>query len=453
VVGAVMLAAGIVGSAYGAGQSTGGETFITGAAILAVLGMVLLTPVVLGFLGRFARLLPLPGRFAVRDAARHRSRTAPAVAAVAATVAGVVALGIGGASDAAQNRALYTPAAPSGAGVIRAFDVEGPTWTAFERVVHRELPGARITRIRGVDGSGDTQLRLEPDSDSWSNSLGSDVLVGPAALGALGLPADDERLARSALARGEVVLLNPAPVVGDQVDLIQESYDDDGTTTTLATTTARVVTVSAPGSTQPARAVLPAAVATEVGLPVITSALLVRGTTIDTAAEDAIDEGLAGLEENASLYVERGFQDDSIRIILLLLGSIGGVLVLGGTLTATFLALSDARPDFATMGAVGAEPRTRRAVAAAYAGTIGLVGALLGAAVGFVPGIAVTFPLTGSSWAGQSATTTEGAPLPDHFLDIPWLLVLGLVVVLPLVTAAVVGLTSRSRLPMVSRLS
>ena len=44
-------------------------------------------------------------------------------------------------------------------------------------------------------------------------------------------------------------------------------------------------------------------------------------------------------------------------------------------------------------------------------------------------------------------------PLPDHFLDVPWLLVLGLVVVLPLVTAAVVGLTSRSRLPMVSRLS
>ena len=69
--------------------------------------MVLLTPLVLGLLGRLARLLPLPARFAVRDAARHRSRTAPAVAAVAATVAGVVALGIGGMSDAAQNRAMY----------------------------------------------------------------------------------------------------------------------------------------------------------------------------------------------------------------------------------------------------------------------------------------------------------------------------------------------------------
>ena len=64
--------------------------------------------------------------------------------------------------------------------------------------------------------------------------------------------------------------------------------------------------------------------------------------------------------------------------------------MLGGTLTATFLALSDARPDLATLSAVGASPRTRRGVAAAYAVVVGLVGAVLGAAVGFIPGIAVT---------------------------------------------------------------
>jgi putative ABC transport system permease protein len=418
-----------------------------------VLGMVLLTPLVLGLLGRLARLLPLPARFAVRDAARHRSRTAPAVAAVAATVAGVVALGIGGMSDSAQNRATYAPAAPSGAGLVQGFGVEAPDWTAFDRVVHRELPEARTTLLRGVDESGSVQLRLEPDTGSWTNALGSSVLVGPAGLTALQLPAGDLRRARSALADGKVVVLSADPVPDGQVRLVRESYAEDGEVTSLGTSTHPADSVRAPGSMQPARAVLPVSVAQDAGLTVTTNALLVRGTTIDRSAEDAIDEGVAGLEENASLYVERGYQDDSTRIILLLLGSIGGVLVLGGTLTATFLALADARPDFATMGAVGADPRTRRSVAAAYAGTIGLVGAVLGAAVGFVPGIAVTFPLTSSSWAGPDATTTEGTPLPDHFLDIPWLLVLGLVVVLPLVTATVVGLTSRSRLPMVSRLS
>ena len=53
-------------------------------------------------------------RYAVRDAARHRSRTVPAVAAVAATVAGVVALGIATSSDEAQYRATYEPALSPG---------------------------------------------------------------------------------------------------------------------------------------------------------------------------------------------------------------------------------------------------------------------------------------------------------------------------------------------------
>ena len=53
-----------------------------------------------------------------------------------------------------------------------------------------------------------------------------------------------------------------------------------------------------------------------------------------------------------------------LRVVL---GALGAVLMLGGTLTATFLALSDARPDLATLSAVGASPRTRRGVAAAYA--------------------------------------------------------------------------------------
>ena len=78
---------------------------------------------------------------------------------------------------------------------------------------------------------------------------------------------------------------------------------------------------------------------------------------------------------------------------------------------------------------------------------------MLGAVVGFVPGIAVTFPLTSTSGYGPDATETSGTPLPSHFVDVPWLTILAVVVLLPLVTALVVGLTSRSRLPMVARLT
>ena len=129
--------------------------------------------------------------------------------------------------------------------------------------------------------------------------------------------------------------------------------------------------------------------------------------------------------------------------MLWILFGLAGVLMLGGTLTATFLALSDARPDLATLSAVGASPRTRRAVAAAYAVSVGVVGAVLGAAVGFVPGIAVSYPLT---------RTYDLSGGPSHYLAIPWLEIVALVVALPLLTALVVGLVARSRLPLVARL-
>ena len=125
--------------------------------------------------------------------------------------------------------------------------------------------------------------------------------------------------------------------------------------------------------------------------------------------------------------------------------------MLGGTLTATFLALSDARPDLATLSAVGASPRTRRGVAAAYAVVVGLVGALLGVVVGFIPGIAVSYPLTvvdGSYCVveGSGACSVSGVQT-GPFLDVPWLLILGVVVVLPLLTALIVGSPSAPGCP------
>ena len=109
VLGVLLLAGGIGLSAYGARPSAMGvgEYWIAVSAIVAVLGMILLVPLVVVGLSKLAGVLPLPLRYAVRDAARHRTRTVPAVAAVAATVAGVVALGIANASDAAESEATY----------------------------------------------------------------------------------------------------------------------------------------------------------------------------------------------------------------------------------------------------------------------------------------------------------------------------------------------------------
>jgi putative ABC transport system permease protein len=194
----------------------------------------------------------------------------------------------------------------------------------------------------------------------------------------------------------------------------------------------------------PVQAVMPLSLVHQLGLTVRPAGLVLTGPELTPSQESALRETLAGLDPSSYLYVERGYQvPGSERVVLWILFGLGAVLMLGGTLTATFLALSDARPDLATLSAVGASPRTRRGVAAAYAVAVGLIGAVLGAAVGFIPGIAVSYPLT-RNFTGQAG--------PSHYLDIPWLLIGALVAGLPVLTAGVVGLLARSRLPVVARL-
>jgi putative ABC transport system permease protein len=494
VLGSVLLALGITGAVIGANKSSGGEFFITGAAISSVLGMVLLIPLAVAQLGRFAGALPLPVRFALRDASRQRSRTAPAVAAVAAVVAGVVALGIGASSDGAQSRATYTPTGPKGAALITSYAAPGDTgnpWAAMRAAITRQLPAANITEIRGVPdemstgrpmqqpahGSGIGKVQATPNAQGkireliiepvttdpspqtvgYSSGFGASFLVGATSLDAmgLGLTAADRNRAHAALAAGGVVLFGyvASDARSATVRVTSMPADGSGEETEDGRWTVPATVVAVRGSVLPGQGVLSEAAAEKAGVPVETTALLVDGTAIDQSTEDALTEALRVISPSTNVWVERGFHDNTTSVALLLLGVVGGVLMLGGTLTATFLALSDARPDFATMSSVGAAPRTRRLVAASYAMAVGVVGAALGALVGFVPGIAVTYPLTSTTWAPPGSTDVTGAVLPDHFLDVPWLLVLGLVVVLPLFTAAVVGLASRSRLPMVSRLS
>ena len=459
--GVVLLGVGIAGSAYGALKGAGGELAIAFSAIPAVLGVILLIPLVLGGLGRVSGRLPVVIRYAIRDAARHRTRTVPAVAAVVATVAGVVALGIGVTSDGEETEQRYAPTVTKGTGVVTSYGEAD--WDAFAAVIDRELPAADQTLVRGVDeggSEGDTAFFVElqrgdgsPTLNGWSISIGSSMLVSDHGLppGIVGLPRGASAVAKQALAAGRIVAFTDQLVDEPEVDLTARVSEYDPATGEESIREVTVPGVLIPiASTMPgAQAVLPTSAAEELDVPVATVGLVVDGVEISAQQEEDVSEGLAAVAQEASLYVERGYQaDDETVIVQWVLFGLGALLMLGGTLTATFLALSDARPDLATLAAVGASPRTRRGVASSYAMVVGLVGALLGAAVGFIPGVAVSYPLTSLDYGCVGACEEASGP----FLDIPWLLVLGLVVVLPLLTAAIVGLFARSRLPLVARL-
>src|SRR4029450_3032583 len=90
------------------------EDLILLGLILLELGLVLVTPALIGFVARAGRWLPLAPRLALRGAARNRSAAAPAISAVMAAVAGAVAVGVYAAGSDQQAVDRYQPSLPPG---------------------------------------------------------------------------------------------------------------------------------------------------------------------------------------------------------------------------------------------------------------------------------------------------------------------------------------------------
>jgi len=358
---------------------------------------------------------------------------------VAATVAGVVALGISVTSDEAENRGTYTPTLAIGQAAVTGYDLKPAQWSEIEDAVRREVPGANAIPVVGAVERGHPIEIAAPDHrgsllESVTVNFGSTIVVADSVPSVVpGVSSSDRARADEVLARGGAAVFADGPVDSDSA-VVRRGHE--------RVTVPAVYLRFTAGAYPPLAAVVSPALAERIGAETSTGALAVTGADISTSQEEDLSEAVAAVTANAGFYVERGYQaQEETVIIQLVLAGLGAVLMLGGTLTATFLALSDARPDLATLSAVGASPRRRRAIAASYALVVGLVGAVLGAAVGFVPGIAVTYPLTAPEYS-------ETGP----YLDVPWLLVGGVVLALPLLTALIVGLAARSRLPLVSRL-
>jgi putative ABC transport system permease protein len=324
-------------------------------------------------------------------------------------------------------------------------------WTQLAADVTQVAPSAQASQVVGVQGNRPVRARLASGTrleNYYISSLPLQALVGgPGPRPALlrdSLSEAQWQQASGVLGRGGVMLFVPDDLPrGPSRDTVTRVRLSVGGSKHGRRVEVPVAVVVVTGTAPPTMGVVSPPVAEALHLRVQTVGLLVSGATLSGSQESRLAEIVRGLDDASYVYTERGYQvGGRERIVLWILFGLAGVLMLGGTLTATFLALSDARPDLATLSAVGASPRTRRAVAASYAVAVGLVGGVLGAAVGFVPGVAISYPLT----------RTYAEVGPSHYLDVPWLEIAGLVVLLPLLTALVVGLVARSRLPLVARL-
>ncbi|MFL6097985.1 MAG: FtsX-like permease family protein [Blastococcus sp.] len=461
VVGLVLFAAGIAAVVVG---TRGNELGVAGGAVLLVVGVVAAAPWLVGLLAPLARRLPTSGRLAVRDATRNRSRTAPAVAAVMATVAGVTALAIGSTSDSAQSRRDYVPQAPMGVATLQG-DMDEQTWTAVGEMLAAQAPGRDVHRVRvpRFDGAQAVQLEVvragcteSGVACQWSpQGLGpggyarTDLAVADARTVAATYPDEVAAQMAAAVDSGRVAVLGDGAVAADgTVQITAVRYDQEGSPTPGESVTLPATRVAAlPRGARDVLSwvVIPPALAKRLPADLATSELSIGGPghPVTAAEEQRMTEILTAQAPTSYLYVERGWKD-ALATPRLILAVLGALLVLIATLTATGLALADARPDFATLAAVGAAPRTRRFVAMGSAAVVGGLGAALGVLVGFAPGIAVTWPLTANSYGTGSA---------HPMIVIPWLLLATVAVAVPLLAVAVAGLVVRSRLPMDRRIA
>ncbi|NEA25621.1 ABC transporter permease, partial [Actinomadura bangladeshensis] len=386
-----------------------------------------------------------------RDAARNRARTAPAVAAIMAAVAGITALAIGGASDFRQEQVEYQAKLPMGSALVRPPLDRADT---VGEAVRRDLPGVPVVTLKALPGPDGICL-----GDDWSKCPAvtfaaerdenasfdlMDNVVGGAREARMVLGRDDPAVT-AALDAGKVVLFRAAPPAGGTTTAKVFYWEDDEEH--VVRTVADLPAVVAAGDPH-VRAIVPPRVAERIGLPVRTEAFGVdRADHRVTEAEQArLDRTLDGFTRNeGSVYVERGFTG-SFGKVTLMLAAVAAALALGGSLIATGLASADALPDLATLGAIGARPRTRRLLTMGRAAFIAALGCWLGIAGGLVPGIAVTRPLT-------SDIEVTGAAAHGAIVDVPWTLLLAVGLGIPLLVALVAGAFTRSRLPMARRMA
>jgi len=441
-------------------------------------------PALLALVGRLGTHLVLPLRLATRDTARQRGRSTPAVAAIMATVAALTALSIGAASDTRQRELEYHAELAMGHGrvalmsgqddkaVRSAFRTYAPDLTLHSvgsvgdpdskpgstlDVVAARPPGCSDAAVFGAFGTSGEPVdqrcvRLGAGSSYQQTQI---QVVSLETLTATTPVSDAEgRLLRN----GGVLVLDPNLTHGGYVEFVTGRTKVGtgeappampvvtGHQKIPAVVIDRQAWTSALHDQLGGAWVLPETAA-KLGWAVTPSFLEVTSPTgaISAATETALNEHL---DTENTMYVERGFQNDA-WLILLILFSVAGLLVLIASLISTALSMAESQNDMATLAAVGATRHTRRGIAAGQALVVAAFGCLLGVAVGMVPGIAITWPLTTQGFDPVTSQQITRAPI----IVIPWLPLVAVCVGVPLLAAGLAWVAVRRHPQMTRRMA
>lgn len=351
--------------------------------------------------------------YVLRDAARHRVRVLPAVAAGVAVVALASAAMVYQQTQHAAEEGLYVAAAPIGSAIVLSDDDP-------DRLVDRAaLAGiSTVTPVRAAVGPGDRPIVVADGRLLRGSALTSrGTLVGDRALvAALALPVQ----AGDDLAAGRVLVADADRISGDG--------------TVELTVLGRQVDVTVPAATaeglgEYADLILSQEAADDLGLTVGgVGAIVTAGEPLAGWQLGVLRNGGADVVE-----LENGPPDLSDPVTQYGLVAAGILAVLLVTWLTTALAAQEARADLETLEAVGAPPGTRRRIAAGQAGLVATAGAWCGVPAGIALGALLVDVQASQALRG-------GRPAPD--LSVPWWPVAALLVLLPVTVALLSALTT-----------
>ncbi|MFD7439967.1 FtsX-like permease family protein [Streptomyces sp. NPDC059909] len=495
----------LLGAALALYGSLYSEQFVivAGGSAIAELGVVALTPALVGLFGRTGRWLPLSPRLALRDAVRNRGRTAPAVAAVLAAVAGTVAVATYAASRDAQGAAEYEAQLPRG-GVSLVMDEPGGRDVAQARAaVQKYLPvdvRADVDRISvgkkqctmSYSGSPDcgryevvvpkanqcplwafgpgdedpaekfTVAQRRALSKDWrcqenrgSAYVEGGVVVGDAKL--LDALAIEDPGAVKALADGKVVSFDKRNVekngtIGIRLITDTKAADKAAEEGKEAPGTVRTFPVhQAPGevTSYGISMIVPPAAAKAAGLTTVPyGAYYTTEQAPTTEQRQKLNGELDKSGADVMLHIEEGYTSEN-SIVLLALTVFAGLITIGAAGIATGLAQADAEADLKTLAAVGAPPRVRRTLSGFQCGVVAAMGVVLGSAAGVLPavGLRLTEEREQMKWYEQALDSGFGgfSGPPNVPVVIPWETLAVLIVAVPVGAAVLAALVTRSR--------
>lgn len=491
-------------AALGAFQQ--GLTIVLAGSVVSELGLVIATPLLIGLVARSGSRLPLAPRLALRDAVRNKSRTAPAVAAIMAGVAGAVSISMYVASSAAYDRNLYSPGTRPGQVLLVASVTDGLDVARAKDVIAKHLPIRESVALNSLTPSGCNPITKATDEGpvvvgtgkysvavdvndkcyeqltitrvaenkcpvSFSQpfitaaerkTLASDPRCQPNFSGGRygGIYEGNEAILRvifgnaskeavDHLARGGVLVTDQYDISNGKV-LLGPSSDPTNPAKPVELPGMLIKPLSSKDPV-PTALVSKETAAKTFGFVTTPSSIAVIDTTrMPTKGEEKkanAELHKIGFDNGwGNMYVERGFQSPMRNALLILIGA-GLLIALLATGIATGLALADGRSDQATLAAVGAGPHTRRISSAFQAATVALLGVGLGTAAGLVPGAAFAWT---RNYVRHDQFFTEH--LPVHWLEvIPFPTMATLLIATPVIAALFAAAFTSSKITFARR--